>query len=99
MRRGGGEPAIQLRWMCHATQRAGTLTMNTQINNPLYFLGAANHNVLNRAHDHPFSSRHTGGANFGFCDGHVVFLSASMDLLAYQELGSRNNGGVSNLEQ
>ena len=82
---------------CNPTR--GTLTMNTQINNPLYFLGAPNHNVLSKAHDHPFSSRHTGGANFGFCDGHVAFLSASIDLLAYQQLGSRNNGGVSNVEQ
>jgi len=78
---------------CNPTR--GTLTMNTPINNPLFFLGAVNHNVLNKAHDHPFSSRHTGGANFGFCDGHVTFLSSSVDLLVYQELGSRNSGGVS----
>ncbi len=82
---------------CNPTR--GTLTMNTPINNPLYFLGAPNHNVLSKAHDHPFSSRHTGGANFGYTDGHVSFLSANIDLLTYQELGSRNSGGVSNVEQ
>ncbi len=82
-----------------ANPTRGVLTMNTPINNPLFLLGAANHNVLARAHDHPFSSRHTGGANFGFADGHVQFLSANVDLLAYQELGSRNSGGVSKLEE
>ena len=81
---------------CNPTR--GTLTMNTPINNPLFFLGAVNHNVLAKAHDHPFSSRHTGGANFGFADGHVQFLSANIDLTVYQESGSRNNGGVLNLD-
>ncbi|HUP77392.1 MAG TPA: DUF1559 domain-containing protein [Pirellula sp.] len=76
-----------------------SLTFNTPINNPLFFLGGANHNVLGKTHDHPFSSRHTGGANFGFCDGHVAFVSSSIDLLIYQELGSRNNGGVASLDQ
>ena len=73
------------------------LTLNSPINNPLYFLGAANHNVLARAHDHPFSSRHSGGAMFGFADGHVQFVSASVDINAYRAAGSRNGGEALNL--
>lgn len=81
-----------------ANPTRSVLTLNTPINNPAFLLGGPNHNVLNRAHDHPFSSRHTGGANFGFCDGHVQFLSSNIDLLVYQEAGSRNSGGVVNIE-
>jgi prepilin-type N-terminal cleavage/methylation domain-containing protein/prepilin-type processing-associated H-X9-DG protein len=75
-----------------------TLTLNSPINNPLYFFGAAYHNILSRAHGHPFSSRHTGGANFGFTDGHISFISSSIDLLVYRELGSRNSGGIAQVE-
>jgi prepilin-type processing-associated H-X9-DG protein/prepilin-type N-terminal cleavage/methylation domain-containing protein len=74
------------------------LTMNAPINDPTFFLGGANHNVLNRAHDHPFSSRHTGGANFGFADGHVQFVRQSVDITVYQAAGSRNGGEVTTLD-
>src|SRR5207244_4275025 len=60
------------------------LTMNSPINDPTFFLGGSNHNVLAQAHNHPFSSRHTGGAMFGFCDGHVQFLKGTIDILVYR---------------
>jgi prepilin-type N-terminal cleavage/methylation domain-containing protein/prepilin-type processing-associated H-X9-DG protein len=73
------------------------LTLNSPINNPLYFPGAASHNVLARAHDHPFSSRHTGGANFGFADGHIQFVRDSVDITVYRAAGSRNGGETATL--
>jgi prepilin-type N-terminal cleavage/methylation domain-containing protein/prepilin-type processing-associated H-X9-DG protein len=41
-----------------------------------------------------FSSFHTGGANFAFCDGSVHFLSQSIDMRTYNLLGCRNDGAV-----
>lgn len=38
--------------------------------------------------DIPFGSDHPGGAQFVFADGHVVFLSDSIDLDAYQWLST-----------
>jgi prepilin-type processing-associated H-X9-DG protein len=36
-----------------------------------------------------FASKHPGGANFSFGDGHVVFIQESIDHLAYKQLGRR----------
>ncbi len=36
-----------------------------------------------------FSSRHVGGANFVFADGHVQFLSTSMDKATFRALSTR----------
>jgi len=41
-----------------------------------------------------FKSRHTGGANFVFADGSVHFLTASVSVQTYNQLGCRNDGGV-----
>lgn len=38
-----------------------------------------------------FGSRHPGGANFVYADGHVEFVSEDMGLLAYTALGSRSS--------
>lgn len=46
------------------------------------------------AYEFSFGSKHTGGANFGFGDGSVRFLSQSVDLVTYRGLGSRNGGEV-----
>lgn len=37
-----------------------------------------------------FSSRHSSGAQFVFCDGHVAFLTESIDAKIYSALGTRN---------
>jgi len=39
-----------------------------------------------------FKSRHSGGANFVFCDGSVHFLNESIDYTNYQRLGARSDG-------
>lgn len=38
------------------------------------------------------SSNHSGGANFLFADGHIDFLSNSVDLALYRKLASRSDG-------
>lgn len=40
--------------------------------------------------DIPFGSKHPGGASFVFADGHVQFLSETIDLNTYQWLSSYN---------
>jgi len=39
-----------------------------------------------------FSSRHTGGANFAFADGHVQFVSDGIDAKTFNTLGGRDDG-------
>jgi len=39
-----------------------------------------------------FASRHPGGANFAFGDGHVSFLSETIDLATYRALSTRAGG-------
>ena len=51
------------------------------------------------AYEFCFGSRHTGGANFGYGDGSIRFLSQSVDPIVYSALGSRNGGEVVNAEQ
>ena len=46
-----------------------------------------------RAHVNQFHSVHSGGgAHFVFCDGHVAFLSSSIDYHVYQALTTRADG-------
>ncbi len=45
-----------------------------------------------------FGSYHIGGAQFGMCDGSVQFISDSIDLRVYQDLGARNDGNPVTLE-
>jgi prepilin-type N-terminal cleavage/methylation domain-containing protein/prepilin-type processing-associated H-X9-DG protein len=39
-------------------------------------------------------SRHSGGVNSLFCDGHVQFIKDSVDVAIWQGLGTRNGGEV-----
>jgi len=41
--------------------------------------------------DWGFSSRHTGGANFAFADGHIAFINDAIDAKTYNLLGCRND--------
>ena len=97
---GGGGAFQEYPGLCVNPTRH-VLTLNSAINDPTYFLGGSNHNVLTGpkgAHSHPFSSRHTGGAQFAYADGHISFISQSIDILVYRDLGSMNGGEVSQVE-
>ncbi len=97
---------------------AGAVCKRGQLN-PCPGSGAGSYpaSVLVQAHSHlnntttdtdggldDFSSRHTGGSNFVFADGHVAFLrsvpsdnpdgSYTPDGLVFQALGTRANGEV-----
>ena len=41
-----------------------------------------------------FKSRHTGGANFAFCDGSMHFLSEDINYTTYQQMGARSDATV-----
>jgi len=41
-----------------------------------------------------FSSRHTHGANFLFCNGAVRYVTASVNPTVYQHLGNRSDGEI-----
>lgn len=45
-----------------------------------------------RSHVNQFYSLHSGGVNFLFADGHVSFLSSSLDYRVYQALTTRASG-------
>ncbi len=45
-------------------------------------------------HDAAFGSQHSGGAQFGRCDGSTQFLSTTIDMSVYRALASRNGGEV-----
>ena len=51
------------------------------------------------AYEISFGSRHTGGANFGFADGSVRFLSQQIDRAVYSAYGSRNQGETISSEE
>lgn len=51
------------------------------------------------AYEISFGSKHTGGANFGMGDGSVRFISQNVEAITYSELGTRNGGEISKLEQ
>src|SRR2546421_3468307 len=55
---GGGSVAVA---NAPVNPTRSVLTMNSSINDATFLFGGANHNVLAQAHNHPFSSRHTGG--------------------------------------
>ncbi len=44
-------------------------------------------------------SRHPGGANLLFCDGHVQFLKNSVNVATWQAIGTRNGGEVVSSDQ
>jgi prepilin-type N-terminal cleavage/methylation domain-containing protein/prepilin-type processing-associated H-X9-DG protein len=50
--------------------------------------------LADNENDTPFSSRHTGGVNFVFCDGHVQFVRQSIPLDALKALASATGGEV-----
>jgi prepilin-type N-terminal cleavage/methylation domain-containing protein/prepilin-type processing-associated H-X9-DG protein len=42
------------------------------------------------------SSKHTGGVNVTFADGHLAFVSTSVDPIVWWSIGSRNGGETTN---
>jgi len=60
-------------------------------NGPCSFLAdSSGINIANGA----FQSRHPGGANFAYGDGHITFLTDSIDLTTYKALATRAGGEI-----
>ena len=53
---------------------------------------------INGSAPQAFSSRHPGGANFGFADGSIRFFRQTADPATIKWLGSRNDGRVINYD-
>lgn len=84
------------RWFSNPARHV--LTANSPINDPGFFEGGDKYAKNEFYHWHPFSSTHSGGANFSFGDGHTAFVSDDADLQVYREAASMNSGGVIELE-
>ena len=54
----------------------------------------SNHPLGPLENNWPFGSDHPGGGQFVFCDGHVPFLTTSIDFRSYQSLSTRDTGEV-----
>lgn len=80
-----------------ATPARSVMTLNSAINDATFKEGGANWGRGDNLHNTPFASSHPGGSTFAFGDGHVQFVSDSVDLLTYQEAGSINSGNVNNV--
>jgi prepilin-type N-terminal cleavage/methylation domain-containing protein/prepilin-type processing-associated H-X9-DG protein len=61
---------------------------------PLNAPAAAPGTAAFAAYEFSFGSRHPGGANFGYADGSVRFITDRIDPVIYAALGSRGNGEV-----
>jgi prepilin-type N-terminal cleavage/methylation domain-containing protein/prepilin-type processing-associated H-X9-DG protein len=81
---------LDLGWMSgtHATLRNTGLAINAG--------RTPGHTVAPDAPTHGFSSFHPGGANFGFGDGRVAFLSQTIATDTYQQLAHRADGKLLN---
>ena len=51
-------------------------------------------NLYDRKFNAAFGSKHPGGAQFAFGDGHVSFLSENIDLTTYRAMSTRDGGEV-----
>ena len=54
-------------------------------------------NIGDWPNNYGFASRHTGGGNFGLCDGSVRFLSESVDVATYRALATISSGEVNSI--
>ncbi len=83
-----------------ANPARSVLTLTSPVNDPNFRPPNGTLGIDSSAfyHDIPFASSHPGGAMFGFADGHVDFVSNTVDLTNYREVGSCNSGNVVDLD-
>jgi prepilin-type N-terminal cleavage/methylation domain-containing protein/prepilin-type processing-associated H-X9-DG protein len=70
----------------------GTQGGSVYISDTMWFLNSDPAFRINGSGDQAFSSRHPGGAQFGFADGSVHFLKETIDGATLERLASRNDG-------
>jgi prepilin-type N-terminal cleavage/methylation domain-containing protein/prepilin-type processing-associated H-X9-DG protein len=76
-----------------------TVPINYYTGAPYAGFGSCNFSTRASYSTRGFKSRHPGGANFVFADGHVQFLKASINPISYNALGSRQGGEVVGSDQ
>jgi prepilin-type N-terminal cleavage/methylation domain-containing protein/prepilin-type processing-associated H-X9-DG protein len=76
-----------------------TMPINFYTGAPFAGFGSCTFNTRASYAARGFKSRHPGGANFVFADGHVQFLKASINPATYNGLGSRQGGEVVSSDQ
>lgn len=74
----------------NSTMRTTHAPLNTPPGNTSFGVVTTGVNVANGA----FQSRHPGGANFAYGDGHITFIPDSIDLTVYQGLSTRAGNEV-----
>lgn len=88
---------IRAGWL-HANNGNGLMTTTIPINyDTCHAVDASvgnEHKNCNWVTEKGFRSLHPGGANFGFGDGSVQFLTEDIDMWTYQYLGEKNDGNV-----
>lgn len=72
----------------------GEMTDDVYISDTCWFIHGIEDWKINGAEKQSFSSRHSGGANFGLADGSVQFLSESIDPETLNNLADRADGEV-----
>jgi prepilin-type N-terminal cleavage/methylation domain-containing protein/prepilin-type processing-associated H-X9-DG protein len=70
----------------------GTQGGSVYISDTMWFVNSDPAFRINGSGDQAFSSRHPGGAQFGFADGSVHFLQETIDGTTLERLASRNDG-------
>jgi prepilin-type N-terminal cleavage/methylation domain-containing protein/prepilin-type processing-associated H-X9-DG protein len=76
----------------------GTTGIGARVSDVMWFIDDGAGSKINGTDAQAFSSKHTGGAQFAFCDGTVRFFQEGGNLATLRNLAGRDDGIVVNLD-